>query len=154
LSARRRAALQFYTALFTVLGLSLSPRPVARSTDAAGSVAGTLRLRPARSAHDLVGLASYYHPSLHGLLTSSRVPYDENALTAAHRTLPLGTAVRVYNEDTGRWTDVVINDRGPYIKDRVIDLSRRAARRLGIVEDGLAHVRLRVLEMGNNLRVL
>ncbi len=83
LSARKHAAFQFYAALFAVLGLSLFPRPVARSTDAAGSVAGTLRLRAAPSTHALVGLASYYHPSLRGLLTSARVPYDENALTAA-----------------------------------------------------------------------
>ena len=154
LTARKHAAFQFYAALFAVLGLSLYPQPVARSTEAAGTVVGTLRLRPARSAHALVGLASYYHPSLDGLLTSSRVPYDEEARTAAHGTLPLGTVVRVYNDDTGRWVDVVINDRGPYVRGRVIDLSKRAAKRLGIAEDGLAHVRLRVLEVGNNLHRL
>jgi len=94
----------------------------------------------------LKGLASYYASRFHGRQTASGEIYDENALTAAHRTLRFGTRVRVTNLKNGKSVVVRINDRGPYgDRRRVIDLSLAAARELEMVEDGLVRVRLKVL---------
>lgn len=100
------------------------------------------------------GVASYYASRFHGRLTASGVRYDENTLTAAHRTLPLGTRVRVTNLDNDREVVLTVNDRGPYVGKRVIDLSLEAARQLGFVERGLTKVRVDVLQpakMASNL---
>lgn len=86
------------------------------------------------------GRASWYGPWHHGRTTASGEKFDMNKLTAAHRTLPLGTNVRVTNLDNHRSVDVVINDRGPYVDRRVIDLSREAARQLQMEHQGLAPV--------------
>jgi rare lipoprotein A len=88
------------------------------------------------------GVASWYGPGFHGKRTASGERFDQNDLTAAHRQLPLGAEVKVTNLENGRSITVAINDRGPYVGGRVIDLSKAAAQRLGIVEDGLAKVRL------------
>jgi rare lipoprotein A len=95
-----------------------------------------------RAAFRQIGLASWYGPGFHGKRTASGERFDQNDLTAAHRKLPLGAEVRVTNLENGRSIVVAINDRGPYVGGRVIDLSKAAARRLGIVEDGLAKVRI------------
>jgi len=91
------------------------------------------------------GTASWYGPGFHGNRTSSGEIYDQNELTAAHQTLPLGTRVAVTNLDNGRQVEVRINDRGPFAKGRVIDLSYAAARMLGMVGPGTAPVRIEVL---------
>ena len=78
------------------------------------------------------GVASWYGPGFHNRLTANGERYNMNALTAAHRTLPFGTMVLVKNTATGKTVTVRINDRGPYVKGRVIDLSRAAAQELGI----------------------
>ena len=88
------------------------------------------------------GLASYYADSLNGNPTASGEPYDKNALTAAHRTLPFGTMVKVTNLENSTSVVVRINDRGPHSKKRIIDLSRGAAEKLDMVESGTANVRL------------
>ena len=93
------------------------------------------------------GLASWYGKRFHGRQTASGEPYDMTAYTAAHQNLPFGSRVRVTNLDNGRSVVVTINDRGPYVKSRVIDLSRAAAKKLGIIGDGVAEVRLDVLDM-------
>ncbi len=92
-----------------------------------------------------LGRASYYHSRFHGSRTASGERYDETRLTAAHRTLPFGTRVRVTNLDNGRSVVVTIVDRGPFTRGRVIDVSRRAARKLGFLRDGTARVTLEVL---------
>ena len=84
-------------------------------------------------------MASYYHDSLAGNLTASGVPYDPTELSAAHKTLPFGTKLRVVREN-GNEVFVTINDRGPFIEGRVIDLSRAAATEIGMIEDGVAEV--------------
>jgi len=89
-----------------------------------------------------VGVASWYGPGFHGKRTASGERFDQNDFTAAHRKLPLGSEVKVTNLENGRSIVVEINDRGPYAKGRVIDLSKAAARRLGIVEDGVGKVRI------------
>jgi rare lipoprotein A len=88
------------------------------------------------------GIAAYYATAFHGRRTASGAIYDERDLTAAHRTLPFGTRVRVTHLDNGKEVVVTINDRGPFTKGRVIDVSREAARRLDLIRDGVARVRL------------
>jgi rare lipoprotein A len=88
------------------------------------------------------GLASYYWQ---GQRTASGAAFNPDGLTAAHRTLPFGTRVRVTNAHNGRTVDVTINDRGPFIAGRVIDLSRGAARVIGMTGQGIARVSMEVL---------
>lgn len=88
------------------------------------------------------GLASYYGPGLAGHRTASGETFDPRKLTAAHRTLAFGTCVRVLNVRNGREVDVRVNDRGPFAKERIIDVSEAAGRRLDMIASGVAHVRL------------
>ncbi|GAB3369396.1 septal ring lytic transglycosylase RlpA family protein [Azotobacter armeniacus] len=90
------------------------------------------------------GKASYYQE--HGELTASGERFNRNALTAAHRSLPFGTRVRVTNLENQRSVVVRINDRGPAVRGRIIDLSHEAAQRLGILPDGVVPVRLERLD--------
>lgn len=92
------------------------------------------------------GVASWYGPGFHGRQTASGEVFDMDAMTAAHPTLPLGTRIEVTVLATGRRTRVRVNDRGPFVDDRVLDVSRAAARRLGFLQDGTARVRIRVVE--------
>ncbi len=92
-----------------------------------------------------VGVASYVSSRYNGQPTSSGVFYDERQLTAAHRTLPFGTRVRVTNLDNRKSVVVTIIDRGPFSSGRIIDVSRRAAKRLGFIAQGTARVRLEVI---------
>ena len=91
------------------------------------------------------GTASWYGRDFHGKRTSNDEVYDMNALTAAHKTLPFNTRVQITHQESGKSVIVRINDRGPFVSDRVIDLSYGAARKLGIIEQGTAPVTLRVL---------
>jgi rare lipoprotein A len=92
------------------------------------------------------GLASFYADSLRGRPTASGAPYDPAALTCAHRSLPFGTRVQVTELARGRSVVVTVNDRGPFVAGRVIDLSRAAAAALGIVERGVVKVRVEPLQ--------
>lgn len=93
------------------------------------------------------GIASWYGPGFHGKLTANGEVYDQNAMTGAHRTLPMPSLVQVTNLENGRSIQVRINDRGPFAHGRIIDLSKRAANLLGFVQQGTARVRVEVLEM-------
>jgi rare lipoprotein A len=93
----------------------------------------------------LEGIASFYGDELRGHLTANGERFNPGALTAAHRTLPFGTRLRVTNLDNGRTVAVRVNDRGPYAHGRILDLSAEAARRLGMLERGVARVRIDVL---------
>ena len=95
---------------------------------------------------EIVGRASWYGPKFHGRETASGETFDMTELTAAHRTLPFGTRVRVTNEANGRSVVVRINDRGPFGERRIIDLSRKAAEVIGIKNKGVGRVKLEVLE--------
>lgn len=95
----------------------------------------------------LTGVASYYHDSLHGNKTASGKIYNKHQLSAAHKTLPLGTRVRVTDPDSDRSVVLEVNDRGPFIKGRLIDLSRRAATELGMIKKGLAKVKVEILSV-------
>jgi rare lipoprotein A len=92
------------------------------------------------------GIASWYGGKHHGGPTASGERFDKNALTAAHRTLKMGTRVKVTRKKNGRSVIVRINDRGPYSKGRIIDLSEAAARKLDMIKDGIAQVTIEVLE--------
>jgi rare lipoprotein A len=91
------------------------------------------------------GVASWYGSDFHGKNTSNGEIYDMNAMTAAHKTLPLGVYVKVHNKDNGRDAIVRINDRGPFVKGRIIDLSYGAAKKLGVDIIGTAPVRIEAL---------
>ena len=127
-------------------GVALSapaPPPEARLETPAAIVAGAELLLPSLDLFG--GEASYYASGFEGRPTASGEPYRGTALTAAHRTLPFGTRVKVTNLANGRSVEVRINDRGPFHRRRVIDLSRAAAERLGMVRRGRAPVEVQVL---------
>jgi rare lipoprotein A len=100
--------------------------------------------------YDEVGIASWYGPGFHGKLTANGEVYDMYGVSAAHKTLPFGTIVRVVDLETGRSVVVRINDRGPFIEGRIIDLSKGAAQKLGTVEKGITEVGLRILRLPND----
>ncbi len=95
--------------------------------------------------YDETGIASWYGPNFHGKKTANGETYDMNTLTAAHRTLPLPTFVRVTNLGNGRSLVLRVNDRGPFARERIIDISRRGAQLLGFQKQGTARVRVQIL---------
>ena len=97
------------------------------------------------------GIASWYGGEFHGRPTASGEVYDMNLLTAAHRELPLQTVVEVQNLDNGRKVRVRINDRGPFVRGRILDLSYGAARELEMIGTGLARVEVRIVDVGSGL---
>ncbi len=96
------------------------------------------------------GIASWYGTKFHGRTTSSGEIYNMHAMTAAHKTLPIPVYVHVHNLDNGRSTIVKVNDRGPFIAGRIIDLSYAAAKKLGVDGPGTANVEIRVIEKGES----
>jgi rare lipoprotein A len=95
-----------------------------------------------KSAPPQVVTASWYGPGFHGQETASGETFDQHALTAAHRTLPLGTEAKVTNLETGQSVTVTINDRGPYVPGRQLDLSKAAAQQIGLTQQGVGKVKL------------
>ncbi|MDG2243746.1 MAG: septal ring lytic transglycosylase RlpA family protein [Rhodospirillaceae bacterium] len=91
------------------------------------------------------GIASWYGPNFHGKRTANGEVYDMNALTAAHKTLPIPSVVKVTNLENGRSMKLRINDRGPFVDGRIIDLSRRAAQELDVIRSGIARVRVELV---------
>jgi rare lipoprotein A len=100
--------------------------------------------------YDETGVASWYGPGFHTKMTANGETYDQNDLTAAHRTLPMPSYVRVTNLENGRAIVLRVNDRGPYAHGRVIDVSKRAAQLLGFEEQGTAKVRVRIVDQGTS----
>jgi rare lipoprotein A len=98
------------------------------------------------------GQASWYGPRFHGRRTANGERYDQHAMTAAHKTLPFGSLVRVRSLVTGKEIDVRINDRGPYVRGRVIDVSRAGAEALGMMGLGVKQVSLHMLASGPESR--
>ena len=92
------------------------------------------------------GLASYYNDKFEGKLTASGETYDATKMTAAHPTLPFGTRIRVTNVKNKKSVNVRVNDRGPFIKGRIVDLSKAAAIQLGFLNHGIAKVKLEVIK--------
>ncbi|MBE0583692.1 MAG: septal ring lytic transglycosylase RlpA family protein [Desulfofustis sp.] len=103
---------------------------------------------PSAYGFDQTGIASWYGEDFHGRRTSNGETYDMHALTAAHKTLPMNTVLLVQNLDNKKEIIVRVNDRGPFVKGRIIDLSYSAAKQLNIVGRGTAHVRITALTEG------
>ncbi len=117
---------------------NVSDREVHREVSSSGRVLLTLE-----------GIASYYADDFQGKLTSNGETFNMNDLTAAHRTFPFGTKIRVTNLDNNLSVIVRVNDRGPFKEGRMIDLSRGAAKEINLIQTGTARVRLEVLEWGH-----
>jgi len=142
-------------------GCASSPRFATRSTPPApggeGTPETTAKAGDAKPSHNtsgkilltLEGVASYYADEYHGRQTSNGEVYDMNDLTAAHRTFPFGTQVRVTNLENQKSVVVRVNDRGPFKEGRIIDLSLAAAKELDLIKMGTAKVKLEVLECGD-----
>ncbi len=93
-----------------------------------------------------IGLASYYGKKFHGKKMANGKPFNMYAFTCAHPTLPFGTKVKVTNLENGKWVIVTVTDRGPYVKNRIIDLSYAAAKEIGMIKDGVVKVKVEVVE--------
>ncbi len=137
-----RHALSLLSALL-LLAQGCTPRLSAERGVAEGSARG------GRVLSVETGTGSWYGGKYHGRKTASGEVFDQHALTAAHRSLPFGTRVRVSNLAKDRSVILRINDRGPFIRGRVIDVSRRAAVELGFLHEGLAELRIEVLASGS-----
>lgn len=98
----------------------------------------------------LRGVSSWYGPNFHGKLTANGEVFDQYGVTAAHKNLPLGTVARVTNIDNGKSVVLRINDRGPYVGNRILDCSYGAAKKLDFVNSGTTKVRIEVIEWGDN----
>ena len=122
------------------VGTERSGNPNAPSTNLPAAEAGRMLQ---------TGIASWYGPNFHGKATANGEVFNMNDFTAAHRTLPFNTIVEVRNTSNNKAVSVRINDRGPYVDDRVIDLSRRAAREIDMENTGTASVRIIFLEEGD-----
>ena len=116
------------------------------------SAVGSSKTKEYAESHALAGKASWYGDKFHGRLTASGETYNMNANTAAHKTLPFGTIVRVTNTANNKSVDVKINDRGPYVKGRVIDLSHKAFSQIGDVKKGVATVKIEIIDDSNTFR--
>ena len=132
--------------LTTIVLFVLSLAVLNGCAGSSGSARGSGSSRAVSNRGTQTGLASYYADKYHGRTTASGERFDTNKLTAAHRTLPFGTRVRVTNLDNGKQVIVKVNDRGPFVNGRVIDLSRAAAKRVDMIRAGLAKVKVEVLD--------
>src|SRR5882757_8715853 len=159
LSSRRLAPLSALVALALVLAACSSARHgpgtagASRDTRSSGlykignpyQIEGAWYYPAEDWNYNETGIASWYGEAFHGKDTANGETFDLNAITAAHRTLPMPTIVEVTNLDNGRSLQVRVNDRGPYARGRIIDLSRRSAQLLGFEGQGTAKVRVRIL---------
>lgn len=132
----------FFIALASVVGCSV-PASKVRPPEA-----------PSLGGVSQTGVASWYGPGFHGKATASGEIYNQNDFTAAHQTLPLGARVMVTNLENGRSTEVLINDRGPFAKGRIIDLSYLAAQSIDMIGPGTALVRVDVLESPTRINAI
>ena len=130
-----------------LLLMTACARTIAVPLPQAGGIGpGVPSAPPVTVGSEETGLASWYGYPYHGRRTASGEVYDMNDMTAAHRTLPLGTRLMVTNLDTGQAVEVRVNDRGPFVDGRILDLSYAAARSVGADQLGVIPVRLRVLD--------
>jgi len=103
--------------------------------------------------HELKGVSSWYGPNFHGKRTANGEVFDQYGVTAAHKTLPLGTVVRVINLDNDKSIILRITDRGPFVGDRILDCSFGAAKKLGFDTLGTTNVKIEIIEVGDGLYI-
>lgn len=149
----------FILGTFIFIGCAASPRFAEKESSREPSNKGNAGGRTAIEAPPLSpgtkvlltleGVASYYATDFHGKLTSNGEIFDMNALTAAHRTFPFGTRIRVTNLENSKTVQVRVNDRGPFKEGRIIDLALGAAKSIDLVKTGTARVKLEVLQWGD-----
>lgn len=135
------------TAIVLSAGLAVASDPVTTKVKTPAGAAQKKASNKARSAPATqVGQASWYGKAFHGRATASGEEYDMFQLTAAHKTLPLGTYVKVTNLRNGKWAVLKVNDRGPYVGDRILDVSYGAAQVLNFRGRGVERVKIEVIE--------
>ena len=122
-----------------------NPAPIVSGTMRPYQIRGRWYYPAEDADYEEVGMASWYGPGFDGRPTATGERFDQNALTAAHKTLPLPGLVEVTNLDNGRTVVLRVNDRGPFVDERIIDLSRGAAEELGLLQRGVGRVRVRYL---------
>lgn len=149
LATVRRRARAARLVVLLLAGATVAGCGASRAPAATGAGGADVRVGWTQS-----GVASWYGPGFHGRRTASGETYDQEGMTAAHRTLPMGTRIRVTVRTTGRATVLVVNDRGPFVEGRVLDVSRAAARRLGFLRRGTARIRLEVLALPGRCRAV
>ncbi len=110
------------------------------------------KTRSYAKSHELVGKASWYGKKFDGKRTSSGERFNKRAYTAAHKSLPFGTIVRVTNIANGKKVDVKINDRGPFVKGRVIDLSQKAFEKISNIKKGVAPIKIEIIDKSKTFR--
>ena len=138
--------------IFTIIVLSMLTACSSRTTLTSASTSTSPKTIAYSKSHDLVGQASWYGKKFHGKLTASGETYNMRAYTAAHKTLPFGTVVRVINTTNSKSVEVKINDRGPFVSGRVIDLSQKAFEQIGSTNQGVVPVRIEILDDSNTFR--
>ncbi len=124
---------------------TLTPHPARLSENTSTNSGQTNADTEVNRSGVITGHASYYGDEFQGRLTSSGEVFDQDLLTAAHRTLPFGTILRVTNTRNGRSVIVRVNDRGPFVDNRILDLSRAAAQKLDMLREGVAQITIAVL---------
>lgn len=131
-------------AALTCVGCSVAPATVRPAYDRdIGGYPEETRARPGGDGQ--TGMISYYGGKFHGRKTASGARFDKNAMTAAHRTLPFGTRLKVTNLANGKSVVVTVNDRGPFSHGRILDLSEAAARKIGMMDKGTVRATITVL---------
>lgn len=135
---KKKSGIGFFVLMFIYLGCSSAPRYTS---------VRAIKGRPGQFIFkEQIGVASYYGEEFHGRPTASGEKFDMNDLTAAHQTLPFGTKIEVTNLENSKKVVVKVNDRGPFVKGRILDLSKGAAEKIGIIETGTAIVKIVVLD--------
>ena len=147
MTSRRAGLFQAFSAMAIFLCLQISAKADPRIDAETGPARDEQLLPPGALVDGIIeqqGVASWYGRHWRGRKTANGSRFDERSLTAASRSLPLATRARVVNLENGRSIDVLVNDRGPYVDGRIMDLSQRAAAALGMTRTGLAQVAIRV----------
>ena len=138
--------------LLLFLSCTVSPRYGVQSSDSTKKTKKNIKYsKKNKNSGELIGVSSWYGPNFHGKLTANGEVYDMYGVTAAHKTLTLGTVVRVTNLDNGKSLILRINDRGPYVDGRILDCSFGAAKILGFHEQGTANVEIKIIEEGDGV---
>ena len=136
-------------AILIISGCTPSPRYSSSSTVSNSNNSKNKQTTKTNHKKEQIGTASYYGTQFHGKLTANGEVFDMYGITAAHKTLPLGTVARITNLENNKSIILRINDRGPYIKGRILDCSYGAALKLDFVTNGTANVKIEVIEFGD-----